>query len=77
MFKFLPSKLPSRNTVIFISGTSSIASYLAYDRYQSRLIRQQQIERVSVIAQQPMALHEKARSLTVYLSTLSGDDGAR
>eukprot|EP00158_Paraphelidium_tribonemae_P000902 Partr_v1_DN23645_c0_g1_i1_m19079 putative mitochondrial import inner membrane translocase subunit TIM54 len=66
---------PSRGQLIFISTSASIAGLLGYDRDQCRKIRAHHVERASTVALQPMALEERPRHLTVFLSASSRDDG--
>ncbi|KIJ16968.1 hypothetical protein PAXINDRAFT_180164 [Paxillus involutus ATCC 200175] len=67
-------RLPSRNWCIFISITSSLISYYAYDRYQARAIRQSYIGRVKHLGEEPMGSLERPRKVAVYGAKWPGDE---
>jgi mitochondrial import inner membrane translocase subunit TIM54 len=67
-------KLPSRNWLIFISVTSSIAGYYLYDRRQCNQIRQSYIDRVKHFADEPLNSLDVPRKVTVYGSKWPGDE---
>ena len=67
-------KLPSRNWLIFISITSSIAGYYIYDRRQCNQIRQSYINRVKHFAEEPLNSLDVTRKVTVYGSKWPGDE---
>lgn len=67
-------RLPSRNWCIFITVTSSLISYYAYDRHQARAIRQSYIDRVKHLAEEPMKSIELPRKVIVYGAKWPGDE---
>lgn len=67
-------RLPSRNWCIFITLTSSLISYYAYDRYQARAIRQSYIDRVKHLADEPMKSTDLPRKVVVYGAKWPGDE---
>jgi import inner membrane translocase subunit TIM54 len=67
-------KLPSRNWLIFITVTSSIAGYYIYDRRQCNQIRQSYIDRVKHLADEPLASLDVPREVTVYGAKWPGDE---
>ncbi|KAH0830740.1 inner membrane protein import complex subunit Tim54-domain-containing protein [Lanmaoa asiatica] len=67
-------RLPSRNWCIFITLTSSLISYYAYDRHQARAIRQSYIDRVKHLADEPMKSTELPRKVVVYGAKWPGDE---
>ncbi|KAL4067803.1 mitochondrial import inner membrane translocase subunit Tim54 [Scleroderma yunnanense] len=67
-------RLPSRNWLIFITLTSSVFSYYAYDRVQARKIRQSYIDRVKHLSEEPMGSAELPRKVTVYGAKWPGDE---
>ena len=67
-------KLPSRNWLIFISVTSSIAGYYFYDRRQCNQIRQSYVDRVKHLADEPLNSLDVPRKVTVYGSKWPGDE---
>lgn len=66
--------LPSRNWLIFISVTSSVAGLFIYDRYQCKQIRQKYVDKVEHLAEEPLAVTDKARKVTVYGAKWPGDE---
>lgn len=67
-------RLPSRNWCIFITLTSSLISYYAYDRHQARTIRQSYIDRVKHLADEPMKSTDLPRKVVVYGAKWPGDE---
>lgn len=67
-------RLPSRNWCIFITLTSSLISYYAYDRHQARAIRHSYIDRVKHLADEPMKSTELPRKVVVYGAKWPGDE---
>lgn len=67
-------KLPSRNWLIFISVTSSVAGYYFYDRRQCKQIRQEYVDKVKDLAELPSGALDKPRKVTVYGSKWPGDE---
>lgn len=67
-------RLPSRNWCIFITLTSSLISYYAYDRHQARAIRQSYIDRVKHLADEPMKSTDLPRKVVVYGAKWPGDE---
>src|SRR5437870_4060375 len=67
-------KLPSRNWLIFIGLTSSISAYYFYDRRQCTRIRQNYVDRVKHLAEQPAGTMEWPRKVVVYGSKWPGDE---
>lgn len=67
-------KLPSRNWLIFIGVTSSIASYYVYDRRECRRIKAEYIERVKQYGEELAGDHQSLpRKITVYGARWPGD----
>ena len=67
-------KLPSRNWLIFLSVTSSVAGLYIYDRRQCKHIRQSYIDKVKHLAEQPIDPFDTPRKVTVYAARWPGDD---
>ncbi|KAF8892446.1 mitochondrial import inner membrane translocase subunit TIM54 [Infundibulicybe gibba] len=67
-------KLPSRNWLIFLSVTSSIAGLYIYDRRECKRIRQLYVDRVSHLAEQPVGALDTPRRVTVYGAKWPGDE---
>lgn len=67
-------KLPSRNWLIFLGVTSSLISAYAYDRRKCKEIRQDYVQRVAHLAQQPLGSLELPRKVSVYGCRWPGDD---
>ncbi|KAI0273479.1 inner membrane protein import complex subunit Tim54-domain-containing protein [Gloeopeniophorella convolvens] len=67
-------RLPSRNWLIFLSVTSSVVAYYAYDRRESRKIRQAYVDRVKHLAEEPLHSLDYARTVKVYSAKWPGDD---
>ena len=67
-------KLPSRNWLIFLSVTSSVAGLYIYDRQQCKHIRQSYIDKVKHLAEQPADPFEIPRKVTVYAAKWPGDE---
>lgn len=66
-------KLPSRNWLIFLSITGSFAAAITYDRQQKKAAQKKWCDLVSHIAQQPLAVNQMPRKLTIFLSAPPGD----
>ncbi|TDL24912.1 hypothetical protein BD410DRAFT_785645 [Rickenella mellea] len=67
-------KLPSRNWLIFLSLTSSVLGLYTYDRRKCKQIRQQYVDRVKYLAEQPLQSWDLPRKVTVYSAKWPGDD---
>jgi import inner membrane translocase subunit TIM54 len=67
-------RLPSRNWLIFLSVTQTFIAYYAYDRHQSRKIRQDYVDRVKHLAEDPLRTLDFPRTVTVYSAKWPGDD---
>ncbi|KAF8447764.1 inner membrane protein import complex subunit Tim54-domain-containing protein [Boletus edulis BED1] len=67
-------RLPSRNWCIFITLTSSLISYYAYDRHQARSIRRSYIDQVKHLADEPMKSTDLPRKVVVYGAKWPGDE---
>jgi mitochondrial import inner membrane translocase subunit TIM54 len=67
-------RLPSRNWLIFLSVTQTLIAYYAYDRYESRKIRQEYVARVKHIAEERLQPLDFPRTVTVYSAKWPGDD---
>ncbi|KAG1756351.1 mitochondrial import inner membrane translocase subunit Tim54 [Suillus paluster] len=67
-------KLPSRNWLIFLSVTTSIVSYYAYDRKECRRIRSEYATRVEHLAKDPLGTTDLPRKVTVYGAKWPGDE---
>ncbi len=67
-------KLPSRNWLIFLSVTSSIAGWYFYDRRQCRQIRQEYVDKVKHLAQVPLHTMDLPRKVTVYGTKWPADE---
>lgn len=66
-------RLPSRNWMIFLSVTGSIAGGIVYDKYQTRRVREKWCNLVSHIPDEPLSTHTMPRKMTVYLAAPPGD----
>ncbi|KAI0295469.1 inner membrane protein import complex subunit Tim54-domain-containing protein [Russula brevipes] len=67
-------RLPSRNWLIFLSVTQSLIGCYAYDRHQSRKIRQEYVDRVKHLAEEPLHSLDFPRTVTVYSARWPGDE---
>ena len=67
-------RLPSRNWLIFLSVTQTLIGYYAYDRYESRKIRQDYVARVKHLAEERLQPLDFPRIVTVYSAKWPGDD---
>ncbi|KAF7986543.1 hypothetical protein HWV62_26266 [Athelia sp. TMB] len=67
-------KLPSRNWMIFLSVTSTVAGYYIYDRRQCSQIRQSYVDRVKHFADEPIHSLDVSRKVTVYGAKWPGDE---
>ncbi|KAH9966526.1 inner membrane protein import complex subunit Tim54-domain-containing protein [Russula dissimulans] len=67
-------RLPSRNWLIFLSVTQSLIACYVYDRHQSRKIRQEYVDRVKHLADEPLPTLDFPRTVTVYSAKWPGDD---
>ncbi|KAG2146851.1 mitochondrial import inner membrane translocase subunit Tim54 [Suillus bovinus] len=67
-------KLPSRNWLIFLSVTTSIVAYYAYDRRECRRIRADYSSRVEHLAKEPLGTTDLPRKVTVYGAKWPGDE---
>jgi mitochondrial import inner membrane translocase subunit TIM54 len=59
-------KLPSRNWLIFLSLTASLTGLYAYDRRQCKRIRNEYVDRVKHLADEPAGALDRPRKVTVY-----------
>ncbi|EMD01175.1 hypothetical protein BAUCODRAFT_49367, partial [Baudoinia panamericana UAMH 10762] len=66
-------RLPSRNWLIFLSITGSIAGAITYDRWQTRRVKQKWCDLVSHLAEEPLSSHHMPRRLTIYLAAPPAD----
>ncbi|KAF4585354.1 Mitochondrial import inner membrane translocase subunit tim54 [Ophiocordyceps camponoti-floridani] len=70
----LPSKLPSRNWLIFWAVTGSLASAIIYDRRQKKRATARWRRAVEPLSRQPISgASQLPRKLTVYLEAPPGD----
>lgn len=67
-------KLPSRNWLIFLSVTSSVAGCYIYDRRECKRIRREYEDRVRWLAEEPLASSDLPRKVVVYGAKWPGDD---
>ncbi|KAH7911399.1 inner membrane protein import complex subunit Tim54-domain-containing protein [Hygrophoropsis aurantiaca] len=67
-------RLPSRNWLIFLTVTTSVASYYIYDRRECKRIRLSYVDRVKHLAEEPLASSAMPRKVTVYGSKWPGDE---
>lgn len=67
-------RLPSRNWLIFLSVTNTLIAYYAYDRHESRKIRQEYVARVKHLAEERLQPLDFPRTVTVYSAKWPGDD---
>lgn len=67
-------KLPSRNWLIFLSVTTSIVAYYAYDRRECRRIRADYSSRVEHLAKDPLGTTDLPRKVIVYGAKWPGDE---
>ncbi|KAJ6490481.1 inner membrane protein import complex subunit Tim54-domain-containing protein [Mycena vulgaris] len=67
-------KLPSRNWLIFLSVTSSVAGLYIYDRQQCKAIRRAYIDKVKDLAEEPVGALYRPRKVTVYGGKWPGDE---
>ncbi|KAF8205793.1 inner membrane protein import complex subunit Tim54-domain-containing protein [Mycena galopus ATCC 62051] len=67
-------KLPSRNWLIFLSVTSSVAGLYIYDRQQCKTIRKAYVEKVKDLADEPVESLYRPRKVTVYSGKWPGDE---
>lgn len=67
-------KLPSRNWLIFLSVTSSLVGYYAYDRRECKRIRREYEERVRHFAEERTGKFDLPRKVTVYGAKWPGDE---
>ncbi|KAI0032809.1 inner membrane protein import complex subunit Tim54-domain-containing protein [Vararia minispora EC-137] len=67
-------KLPSRNWLIFLTVSSSLLGYYVYDRRECKLIRQDYIDRVRPLSEEPMGKFELPRKVVVYGAKWPGDE---
>ncbi|KAK5114893.1 hypothetical protein LTR62_002052 [Meristemomyces frigidus] len=66
-------RLPSRNWIIFLSLSGSIASAVLYDKYQTRKVKEKWCNTVSHLAEQTLDTKSMPRRLTIYLAAPPGD----
>lgn len=66
--------LPSRNWLIFLGVTSSIAGWYIYDRRQCTKIRQEYVDKVKHLSEVPLHSLDYPRKVTVYGSKWPGDE---
>ncbi|KAK0268348.1 mitochondrial import inner membrane translocase subunit tim54 [Friedmanniomyces endolithicus] len=66
-------RLPSRNWLIFLSLSGSIASAILYDKYETRRTKQKWCDVVSHLAREPLDTKNMPRKLTIYLAAPPGD----
>ncbi|KAI9661459.1 MAG: mitochondrial import inner membrane translocase subunit tim54 [Alyxoria varia] len=66
-------RLPSRNWLIFLTLSTSIAATIYHDRRERRLATQKWCTLVSHRSQEPLSPHQMPRRVTVYLAAPPGD----
>jgi import inner membrane translocase subunit TIM54 len=66
-------KLPSRNWLIFLSITGSIAAAITYDRREKKAAQRKWCDLVAHIAQEPLPVNQMRRKLSIFLSAPPGD----
>lgn len=69
----LELRLPSRNWMIFLTITGSFTAAITYDRRQKKAVQKKWADLVADIAQQPLAVNQMRRKLTIFLSAPPGD----
>ncbi|KAI5780482.1 TIM complex component Tim54 [Geopyxis carbonaria] len=69
----LRAKLPSRNWTIFLTITGTFLGTVAYDRYQTKLIKRKWTSLVAPLAAEPLSPMALPRKITVYLAAPPGD----
>lgn len=67
-------KPPSCNTSIFLVVTTTLVSLWYYDRRECKRIRQQYIDAVKPLAEQPLASYQYPRKVHIYGAKSPGDD---
>ncbi|KAG2362508.1 inner membrane protein import complex subunit Tim54-domain-containing protein [Suillus spraguei] len=67
-------RLPSRNWLIFLSVTTSIVAYYAYDRRECGRIRADYSSRVEHLAKDPLGTTDLPRKVIVYGAKWPGDE---
>jgi import inner membrane translocase subunit TIM54 len=67
-------RLPSRNWLIFIGSTSTLAAAYIHDRRECNRIKLAHIDTVKHLADGPMRTDELPRKVTVYVTKWPGDD---
>ncbi|KAH9945851.1 inner membrane protein import complex subunit Tim54-domain-containing protein [Epithele typhae] len=66
--------LPSRNWLIFLGVTGTVAGYYIYDRQQCKRIRQEYKDQVKDLADVPLGTKDLPRKVTVYGAKWLGDE---
>ncbi|KAI9756713.1 MAG: hypothetical protein M4579_003714 [Chaenotheca gracillima] len=66
-------KLPSRNWLIFLSLSGSLASAIYYDRYHKKKAQQKWCRLVSHLAEESLPANTMPRKLTIFLSAPPAD----
>lgn len=69
-------KLPSRNWLIFLSTTTSIAALYLYDRRKCKQIREEYVDKVRHLSEETLHPLAFPRKITVYGSKWPGDEDA-
>lgn len=67
-------KLPSRNWLIFLSTTGTLASLYVYDRRECKRIREEYKDRVKHLAEEKLEPSQRPRKLLVYCAQSPGDE---
>ena len=66
-------RLPSRNWSIFLSIVGSWTAAVVYDKQQKKKVQKKWCDLVAHVAQQPLAVNQMPRKLTVFISAPPGD----
>jgi len=69
-------KLPSRNWLIFLSTSAAIGGLYAYDRGKCRQFRNEYVDKVKTLSEDPLPPLALPRKVTVYGSKWPGDEDA-
>ena len=69
----IPSKLPSRNWMIFISVVSTWTAAVVYDRRETKKLQKKWCDLVAHQAQEPLRVNQLRRPITVVIAAPPGD----
>jgi import inner membrane translocase subunit TIM54 len=67
-------RMPSRNTIIFLSVVSFVGGLYSYDRWKAKKLKQEYIELVRWRGKEPLAYDEWPRRVQVLSSRVPDDD---